>query len=175
MKKLTRRDFTAAGIIDRISGWFTNLTGRDSDDAEYSEVEIPEQSDPIPDLDTFDNVPVPVYGPPEWFRSSNNEVEDVYGPPPGPFPNAQNDADGEGFDAGGNIPDLLYGPPEWFWAESNDNVEDYGPPPWEEDYDTEDNLSNTLYGPPLGIGFTAEDNEPDVVYGPPPVDWSGLF
>ena len=56
MKKLTRRGFTAAGIVAAIgmAGVFSACRNR----------------------------PEAVYGPPEGFDPKNNEIEDVYGPPP---------------------------------------------------------------------------------------------
>ena len=60
---------------------------------------------PIDDVGPYDNEPVGVYGPPEWFDSGDptvspedNQLEDVYGPP-------------EWFEDGGNMEAPVYGPP----------------------------------------------------------------
>ena len=81
----------------------------------------------------WNNRPVNVYGPPEWFQTSafdpaNNEPIDVYGPPS--FDPSETESDDfnasssedteeetsteKEFDATENIPAPVYGPPEWF-------------------------------------------------------------
>ncbi len=44
----------------------------------------------------------------------------------------------------------------------------YGPPPETEEFNQEENLPETVYGPPEW--FEPEDNIPEDVYGPPPAD-----
>ena len=57
-----------------------------------------------------------LYGPPEFLFLSDNENEDLYGPP-------------SAFDPSDNNLALLYGPPEFFAASGNENEDLYGPPP----------------------------------------------
>ena len=95
MKKLTRRSFTAAGILAAlgVGGVFvssSNLIGC-------------------------------VYGPPpEEYDPDLNEIEDVYGPPPMDEDEDVDDEsveDGEDdgdYDPEENIPVAVYGPPEDF-------------------------------------------------------------
>ena len=105
MRRLTRRSFTAAGIIFAAS----LATGC---------------------FDADDNVPETVYGPPAddqtepvAYDPSKNETQVVYGPPP------------DDFDARENALDVVYGPPsDGFDAWENVAVDVYGPPseedPW---------------------------------------------
>lgn len=113
MKKLTRRAFTAAGILTAlgVGGAFvasSNLLGC-------------------------------VYGPPSDYDPENNEIEDVYGPPP---------VDDDGYDPEQNEIESVYGPPEWF---EGDEVEPVDDDTNEDDgYDPEENIPVAVYGPPGG-------------------------
>ena len=71
MKKLTRRGFTAAGIIAALSAGLTNLAGCDFDLMGCSRGNL---YGPPPELEPEDNEIETVYGPPEWFE--DGEVED---------------------------------------------------------------------------------------------------
>ena len=119
MKKLTRRGFTAAGIIAALSAGLSSLTGCD--------------------LDLVSCSPASLYGPPpEDIDPSNNEVVDVYGPPdvdPSDWddPDTWDDPESDdGYDEEDNIAITLYGPP----------VTDEG-----DEYDAEDNMMQLMYGP----------------------------
>ena len=106
MKKLTRRGFTAAGIIAALSSSLTKLVGCDFDLAGCSKT----------DIFPSDNEVVDVYGPPnvdpsDWddpdtwddYDPDDNELIDVYGPPAG-----EEDDD---YDEEDNVAITLYGPP----------------------------------------------------------------
>ena len=116
MKKLTRRGFTAAGIIAALSAGLTNLTGCDFDLMGCSRGNL---YGPPPELDPDDNEPVAVYGPPEWFEdddvveddgddtendydAEDNLIVGVYGPP--------EDYEGDEYDPDDNMVQLMYGP-----------------------------------------------------------------
>ncbi len=84
------------------------------------------------DVDVTNNQLEDVYGPPEWFNDeptpADNEIEGVYGPPEW-FEDGPTPADNELED--------VYGPPEWFDGEEPDVIDNipapvYGPP---EDFD----------------------------------------
>ena len=112
MKKLTRRSFTAAGILSALGlGVFTasgNLIGC---------VYGPPPEEYEPDQNEIETV----YGPPEdlgWdepvesedeYDPDLNEIEDVYGPPP-MDDDGEDDTD-EDYDPEENIPVAVYGPP----------------------------------------------------------------
>ena len=104
MKKLTRRGFTAAGILAALGAGITALPG-------CRLIRC--------------NVPETVYGPPEWFEPSNNEVVDVYGPP-------------EDFEPDENEAVAVYGPPEWFEVEDADDGDDDEGDADDADDDTDD-------------------------------------
>ena len=111
MKKLTRRGFTAAGIIAAVGAGLSSLTGCD--------------------LDLVGCTPAALYGPPPEYDPDNNEIVDVYGPPDvdpsnwddpstwdDPEGDGGDDTDGDdgddgddGYDADDNIAITLYGPP----------------------------------------------------------------
>ena len=173
MKKLTRGDFTAAGIIDRLLGLSTDSEENDSDVSDNGGDEVADASDPVvDDIDSNDNVPETVYGPPEWFDPVENEVQDDYGPPP----------EEVFYRPEGNIPKLLYGPPSSFGFRPNDTI--YGPPEWfmpEHDEASGDNDVSSDNGSDAGESGTSSDgsssvgswfkpykNESQRVYGPPP-------
>ena len=119
MKKLTRRSFTAAGIL-----------------AAFSAMTVGASKSCTNPFDPSRNEVEAVYGPPEYFGLESddygeeegddgtsevydpqaNELEGVYGPP-------------EDFDPTINEPECVYGPPEDFDPESNTLVDVYGPPP----------------------------------------------
>ncbi len=91
MKRLTRRGFTAAGILAALGAGITVLPGCDvsgcSNPFDPSDNEIEGVYGPPPDEDDSyqpeDNVEPPVYGPPEDFEPDENELAGVYGPPEG--------------------------------------------------------------------------------------------
>jgi hypothetical protein len=62
MKKLTRRAFTAAGILAAIGAGSAAIKGCDP-------------------FEPFDNEIEGVYGPPPEYNPDNNGLVDVYGPP----------------------------------------------------------------------------------------------
>ena len=92
MKKLTRRSFTAAGILSALGLGVFSVSG---------------------------NLIGCVYGPPpEEYDPDQNEIEDVYGPPPVDDEDDDDDAgevdendDDEDYDPEENIPVAVYGPP----------------------------------------------------------------
>lgn len=113
MKKLTRRSFTAAGILAALG---MTGAGLKACDPLGQEIDEPEGFDPSA------NEVEEVYGPPEDFDPSANEIEGVYGPP-------------DGFDPSQNEPEAIYGPPEAFGLDedgydpsANELVDVYGPP-----------------------------------------------
>ena len=75
MKRLTRREFTAAGIIATLSAGISALPGCGAPEA-------PSEFDPN------ENEEAAVYAPPpddvvdDGFESRENLIPDVYGPPP---------------------------------------------------------------------------------------------
>lgn len=86
MRQLTRRGFTAAGILAVLSlGSATFLPGC--------------------------NLQPTVYGPPDDYDPSTNEVEDVYGPP-------------DDFDPEENEAVCVYGPPEDFGIDEESDEDD---------------------------------------------------
>ena len=113
MKKLTRRSFTAAGIIAALSTGFTSLTGCD--------------------LDLVGCTPAALYGPPPGYDPDDNEVVDVYGPPD-VDPSDWDDPDTwDDYDASDNVEEPVYGPPagedeDDFDEEDNIAITLYGPP-----------------------------------------------
>ena len=134
MKKLTRRGFTAAGILAALGAGITSLPGCRLLSC---------------------NVPETVYGPPSWFDPSNNEVEDVYGPPdvdPSEWDSPSEDV----YEPDENEAVAVYGPPEWFGygiqpdGESDDDGQDdqgTGTQIDGEGYDASDNIAQSMYGP----------------------------
>ena len=109
MKKLTRRGFTAAGILAALGAGVTVLPGCD----------VAGCSGPF---EPGDNEIEAVYGPPEVFDQepvgdydpSENELEDVYGPP-GDFEAELDELDEEDdLDVSANELVGVYGPPEDF-------------------------------------------------------------
>ena len=97
MKKLTRRGFTAAGILAALSAGMTILPGCELESCGVQ----PSLYGPPPGYDPKKNELEDVYGPPEDFKTSENELVDVYGPP-------------EDFEPDENEAVAVYGPPEWF-------------------------------------------------------------
>ncbi|MBP3892601.1 MAG: hypothetical protein J6D34_00995 [Atopobiaceae bacterium] len=93
MKKLTRREFTAAGIIAALGATTafvsscnrpTSVYGPPPDyEPEYEpeENEIETVYGPPEDYDPAENELVDVYGPPEDYDPTDNELVGVYGPP----------------------------------------------------------------------------------------------
>ena len=90
MKKLTRRQFTAAGILAAFGAAALFTPSCNSPTCVYGP--------PPDDYDPDDNVVETVYGPPEDYEPSDNELVDVYGPP-------------EDYEADINMTACLYGPP----------------------------------------------------------------
>ena len=94
MKRLTRREFTAAGIIATLSAGISALPGCGAPEA-------PSEFDPS------ENEEVDVYGPPsddvesDEFEPDRNEMELVYGPPPD-----------DAFEVQVNVSPTVYGPPD---------------------------------------------------------------
>ena len=91
MKQLTRRQFTAAGIIAAVGAATAFAASCNSPACVYGP--------PPDDYDSTDNIPETVYGPPEDYEQgtedpespeqysdkydpAENELPDVYGPPP---------------------------------------------------------------------------------------------
>ena len=122
MKKLTRRGFTAAGIIAALSAGFTSLTGCELDLVSCTPTAL--YGPPPEDIDPSNNEVVDVYGPPDvdpsdwddpdsWdeYDPDDNELIDVYGPP------ADVDDDGDDYDEEDNIAITLYGPPATDWGD----------------------------------------------------------
>lgn len=72
MKKLTRREFTAAGIIAALGLTTSFIPGCNEPASVYG---------PPPEYDPENNEVVDVYGPPEDFDPEDNEPTTVYGPP----------------------------------------------------------------------------------------------
>ncbi len=98
MKKLTRREFTAAGILATLT-----LTGGGLKSCDFN---------------PFDNEVVCVYGPPPDYDPSNNEVEDVYGPPDvDPEDWGDGTEESATYDPEENVPMEVYGPPDTDAAE----------------------------------------------------------
>ena len=112
------------------------------------------------------NRPVNLYGPPEWFESSQNMNEDVYGPPEWFEPSTNMTPTVYGppdpFEPSENEPVAVYGPPEWFDPASNENEDVYGPPEW---FDPSENVEPPVYGPPEWL--EPSSNMTPTVYGPP--------
>ena len=87
MKPLTRRSFTAAGILAALG--LTSCKG---------------------DFNPSTNSPAAVYGPPPEYDPQENELADVYGPPPEDLDEDDQQASG-GFEPARNVPAPVYGPP----------------------------------------------------------------
>ena len=120
MKKLTRRSFTAAGILSALSAGLTSLTGCD--------------------FDLVSCTPAALYGPPPEYDPDDNEIETVYGPPEDFGLDEDGSVDeGADYDPEENEPVMVYGPPEYFEGDT-DAQED-------EEYDPEDNMMQIMYGP----------------------------
>lgn len=124
MRKLTRRGFTAAGIIAALSAGLTNLTGCDFDLIGCSAGNL---YGPPPDLEPEENEIETVYGPPEWFEG--DEVDESDG----------DDTEGS-YDVEDNLIVGVYGPPEDYEDQEYDPEDNmlvvmYGPM---EPYDPED-------------------------------------
>ena len=167
MKPLTRRGFTAAGILAALGltgcALFNSCTNR------------PESvyGPPPTNYDPNNNEPIDVYGPPGDYDPKNDEIETLYGPP-------------DDFEPDDNIEETVYGPPDdWdlepvepadpnkdIFNPSNNEIEDvYGPP---EDFEPDINEIEGVYGPPDDLEqrvvnnmYEAERNIPPAVYGPP--------
>ena len=73
MKKLTRRQFTAAGILAAMGAAAAFIPSCNNPASVYGP--------PPDDYDPDDNVVETVYGPPDDYDPDNNEIVDVYGPP----------------------------------------------------------------------------------------------
>lgn len=118
MKNLTRRQFTAAGILAAMS--LTGASLKSCNPFAPDENEIEAVYGPPEDYDPSENELVDVYGPPEDFEQtsepndsdeqvsedyepSDNELAGVYGPP--------EVVDVDGYDASENISPCVYGPP----------------------------------------------------------------
>ena len=132
MKKLTRRGFTAAGILAALGAGITALPGCQLIRC---------------------NVPETVYGPPSWFEPSNNQEVDVYGPPD-VDPSEWDSPEDDEYEVEENEPAALYGPPpedeyEDYNTDDNMAVGVYGPPEDYQnvEYDATDNVMQTMYGP----------------------------
>jgi len=95
MKKLTRRQFTAAGILAALGAAAAFIPSCNTPTCVYGP--------PPEDYEPDENVVETVYGPPEdlGYDPVENEPEDVYGPP-------------SDFDPDDNIPEAVYGPPSMF-------------------------------------------------------------
>ena len=85
MKKLTRRSFTAAGILAALGLTGAGLKG--CNPFKPSDYEVVDVYGPPEDFEEYDpggDANETVYGPPDWydeFDSSDNMVPAVYGPP----------------------------------------------------------------------------------------------
>lgn len=91
MKKLTRRQFTAAGILAALGAAAAFAPSCNSPACVYGP--------PPDDYEPDDNVVETVYGPPEDYDPADNELADVYGPP-------------EDYESSDNELVGVYGPPE---------------------------------------------------------------
>jgi len=107
MKKLTRRQFTAAGILAALGAAAAFIPSCNTPTCVYGP--------PPEDYEPDENVVETVYGPPEDYDPADNEPVEVYGPP-------------EDFDVTINEPECLYGPPEDYEPADNELVDVYGPP-----------------------------------------------
>lgn len=96
MKKLTRRSFTAAGILAALG---MTGAGLKACDPLGQEIDEPEGFDPSA------NEIEGVYGPPDDFDPSQNEPEAIYGPP------EAFGLDEDGYDPSANELVDVYGPP----------------------------------------------------------------
>ena len=95
MKKLTRRSFTAAGILSAMGVAASFVPSCNEAEGVYG---------PPPEYyEATNNEPVTVYGPPEDFDPSGNELVDVYGPPVA--------FESHTFDSANNELAGVYGPP----------------------------------------------------------------
>ena len=85
MKKLTRRSFTAAGILAAL-GLSGCKEGFDPFNNRPASVYGPPPEEPDPSYDPANNIPVDVYGPPvedyNNYEPSRNEQACVYDPLP---------------------------------------------------------------------------------------------
>lgn len=144
MKKLTRRGFTAAGILSALAAGITALPGCNL---------------------TSCNEPETVYGPPSWFDPSANEVEDVYGPPDVDPSEWDNPDAWDKYDPNDNELVDVYGPPaDEDDGEDKDKVRDEDKnedkdKDKDEDnpYDASDNIAQTMYGPMEPYDFDKAD------------------
>ena len=158
MKKLTRRGFTAAGILAALGAGLTSLAGCD--------------------FDLVGCTPATLYGPPPDYDPDDNEIVDVYGPPdvdpsdwddPSTWDDPKRDdgvdGDDDDDDDGDDGDDDDYDPA------SNIEPPVYGPPADDPDYDPDDNIAITLYGPPatddyeIVDDYDPEENYPTTLYG----------
>lgn len=96
MKKLTRRQFTAAGILAAMSLTSASIKSCNPFAPDENEVET-------------------VYGPPEDYEPEENELVDVYGPPPEDVEEAEELTYNETI----NVNPALYGPPEVLSGETD--------------------------------------------------------
>ena len=87
MKKMTRRDFTAAGILTALGVGLSGAKGCSYDPSLNEEADVYGPPPDETDYDPSRNEVECVYGPPPDetdYNPSLNELEDVYGPPEDP-------------------------------------------------------------------------------------------
>ena len=104
MKKLTRREFTAAGILAALGATTAFVSRCNRPTNVYG---------PPPDFEPEENEVETVYGPPEDFDPAENQLVDVYGPP---ADTAQDDGSGGQASSDAYTPSAneiagVYGPP----------------------------------------------------------------
>lgn len=102
MKKLTRRQFTAAGILAAMSLASASVKSCNPFAPDENEVEA-------------------VYGPPEDYEPEENELVDVYGPPPEDVEDGEEteEVDELTYNETINVNPALYGPPEVLSGETD--------------------------------------------------------
>ena len=105
MKKLTRREFTAAGIIAAMSATTAFVSGCNRSTSVYG---------PPEDYDPEENEVETLYGPPDDYEPTDNELVDVYGPPADEFFDEDtelSDRASDRYDPDDNEIAPVYGPP----------------------------------------------------------------
>ena len=112
MKPLTRRSFTAAGILAALglTGCFKPSKNEVID--VYGPPDDPNNGNEDPNsYDPSKNDEDLVYGPPSDYDPSKNDIEEVYGPPYAGEDDPDED-DGDEYDPTKNVEPPVYGPPE---------------------------------------------------------------
>lgn len=127
------------------------------------------------------NIPVAVYGPPEWFESSRSETETEKETKKETEKETKQEKKsteetsepGLIFQASENIQICVYGPPEWFTRNetaegtSEEKTEEETSGETTEEAESERNTETPAAETPEETVFDATDNIPEDVYGPP--------